>query len=200
MTTGRRIDAAARVMSLAGAMLAAGPAMAHDPPRNFNECLLRHLPGTTSDRAADAIERACAEEYPAASPIPPSGSNRSIDRAAPLPQATTAQGTAQGTAAPVLKIHGRHLRDIQIDPRQYRIFPQGVEQIVELLVHNRGKVYRVTALTVEIRGAGLRPDSFSVVTDIPSDSSAVIRIRTPRVALDRARFRVDAARGIQFGG
>jgi len=178
-------------MTLLG-LCAAAPALAQDPPRNFNECLLRYLPGTTSDRAAASIERACAEEFPAASPgLPNRGGIVRTDPPRSVPSTS---------APPVIPIHGRNLRQIEIDPRNYRVYPEGVQQIVELLIHNRGRIYTVRELTVKVDGVRLGQDEFGVIVDIPPESSSVVRIRMPRADLDRARFEVEEARGVQYAG
>ena len=193
-------------------------ARAVEKPENYNECILRFMPGTQNDRAATAIEQACAAQYSKAI----TGNSRQRqkqprqkpNRNFPRPQAYPSEAYPSETyrpntnlqpsirpvlpEQPLLIMHGTHLKALSIETRGMQIIARGAEQLIEMQVYNDDEIYTVYEMTIRIQGTKLRQEQYRVTTHISPKSAALIRLRTPRITLSGARFTVEAAKGVQY--
>lgn len=180
----------------------AGTAQAVGGARNYDECIILNMPGTTSDVAARAIEQSCRNLF--------QPSRGGIVPGTPAPQPgqlpgrvsnPTQQPTVSPTPAPpsLRKILRTDQRRIRIAPH-FSIRDRGSFQSVALFLRNDNDDWQVRELTFEIENAPAGAREFETVTivNILPLSSAEVVIDVPLGDLSAARFKIVGGRGYRF--
>ena len=152
-------------------------------PRNADECMLRSLPGTTSDVAAQRITEACYRLYPSAS------------RPDPKPFEPVVQPHRSLETDQEQKLRPLDRRKIVLNGTPI-FLDQDNKYLLRLFFSNNNSDIHVTRVEVQVRHVRLPQDRYIATVKLTPGGTAEGHIWLPKTDLSQAQFDIVRAWGI----
>lgn len=169
--------------SWAQSQLPAAPNSWIGTPKNADECLLRALPGTTSDVAAQQITAACHRLYP------------TISRPAPRPSQPVIQPNPAQPSEREQKLRPLDRRKIVINGSP-AFSDQGDKYLARLFFGNNNNDIYVTRIELELRDRRFPQDRYQTQVKLAPGGTAEGHIWLPKKDLSQVQFQITDAWGI----
>lgn len=165
--------------------------------RNYDECIIVNMRGTTSDVAARAIEQACRNLFPPTrpvSPVPQPGV--SWGNPSPKPPAGPGHTNAPRQDHVLDRVNGTAVKRLSL-ARGYTVLDRGSFQSVTIYVTNGNDDWHVSELVLEIRDGpdGRRKSEVVARVSLPPLQGGEAVIDLPNGSLAQTRFEIVGARG-----
>lgn len=152
-------------------------------PKNADECLLRALPGTTSDVAAQQITSACHRLYP------------TIARPAPRPSQPIVQPSPPQSSGREQKLRPLDRRKIVLNGNP-AFSDQGDKYLARLFFGNNNNDIYVTRIELELQDRRFPQESYQTQVKLAPGGTAEGHIWLPKKDLSQVQFKITGAWGI----